>query len=170
MSSFDLEQSLERAGRRLARRPPTTRRRRSDAGQSRLHPAVLAAVRAAALEADRPAMAEVRRRVDRVCRQRGLQSPSRAGLYNALARAEGHVYAIAALPRDARRALHNLAADGSVPGHQLVYACVNHGSLAAVSFAAGLPWLDLHHAARLRGWRPRSRGLLEAILAVRGLR
>ena len=87
-----------------------------------------------------------------------------------MARIDGHVYGIAALPPDARRALHNLGPDGEVPGHQLVFACVNHGSLAAVSFAAGLPWLDLHHASRLRGWPcPGSRRLPDGSV-IRGER
>jgi hypothetical protein len=49
-----------------------------------------------------------------------------------------------------------------------VFYCLNYGSLAAMSFAAGLPWLDLHQARHLRGWRPRSRGLLDAVLRARG--
>jgi hypothetical protein len=85
------------------------------------------------------------------------------------ARIEGHVYDISALPPHVREALYNLAPDGTVPGHQLAFYCFNHGSLAAASYAAGLPWLDLYQAARLRGWRPRSWGLLRAALRARGL-
>jgi non-specific serine/threonine protein kinase len=32
---------------------------------------------------------------------------------------------------------------------------------------AGLPWLDLYQARRARGWRTRSRGLLDAVLRAR---
>ena len=66
--------------------------------------------------------------------------------------------------------LYNLAPDAVVPGAQLVFYCFNYGSLAAMSFAAGLPWLDLRRASRLRGWRSRSRGLLDAVMRVRGIR
>jgi hypothetical protein len=65
--------------------------------------------------------------------------------------------------------LYNLGPTGTVPGHQLAFYCFNYGSLAAVSYAAGLPWLDLHQARRLQGWRPRSRGLLDAVMRVRGI-
>jgi hypothetical protein len=56
-----------------------------------------------------------------------------------------------------------------VPGHQLAFYCFDYGSLAAISFAAGLPWLDLYQARRMRGWRPRSFGLLAAVMRRRGL-
>lgn len=56
-----------------------------------------------------------------------------------------------------------------MPGPQLAFYCLNYGSLAAISYAAGLPWLDLYQAGRLRGWRPRSRGLLDAVLRARGI-
>jgi hypothetical protein len=94
----------------------------------------------------------------------GVRPPSRATVYNSLATIEGHTYRVAALPPEARRAVYNLSADASVPGH-----CFNHGSLAAACFAAGLPWLDLYQASRLPGWRPRSRGLLLAAMRARGL-
>ena len=94
----------------------------------------------------------------------------RASLYNALARIEGHTYAIADLPAPVARALYNLAATGRVPGHQLAFYCFNYGSVPAISFAAGLPWLDLYQARRFRGWRPRSAGLLEAVMRARGIR
>jgi hypothetical protein len=114
-------------------------------------------------------MTAVHRRLAEFCTRQGLRPPSRATLYNVLARIEGHVYDISALPPHVREALYNLAPDGTVPGHQLAFYCFNHGSLAAASYAAGLPWLDLYQAARLRGWRPRSRGLLRAALRARGL-
>jgi hypothetical protein len=56
-----------------------------------------------------------------------------------------------------------------VPGHQLAFYCFNYGSLGAISYAAGLPWLDLYQARRMRGWRPRSFGLLLAVMRRRGL-
>ncbi|HVS12347.1 MAG TPA: hypothetical protein VMV46_00345 [Thermoanaerobaculia bacterium] len=73
------------------------------------------------------------------------------------------------LPAPVRESLYNLSEDGTVPGHQLAFHCFNYGSLQAMSFAAGLPWLALYQAARLPGWRPRSKGLLDAILRTRGI-
>jgi len=114
-------------------------------------------------------MAAIHRRLTDVCVERGVRAPSRASLYNVLARIEGHSYDLSALPPHVREALYNLAPNATVPGHQLVFYCVNYGSFAAVSFAAGLPWLDLHQAWRLRGWRPRSRGLLQAAMRARAI-
>lgn len=112
-------------------------------------------------------MVILQRRIARLCAAEGLKTPARATLYNALNRIEGHSYAISALPPRVVEALYNFAPTGLVPGHQLAFYCLNYGSLAAMSFAAGLPWLDLYQAERLRGWRPRSRGLLTAIMRAR---
>ncbi|HEV8240093.1 MAG TPA: hypothetical protein VGS57_12050 [Thermoanaerobaculia bacterium] len=76
-------------------------------------------------------------------------------------------YSIAGLPAAVRATLYNLSDTGEVPGHQLAFYCFNYGGLEAMSFAAGLPWLALYQAARMRGWRPRSRGLLAAVLDAR---
>jgi hypothetical protein len=102
------------------------------------------------------------------CARRGLPAPARATLYACLGRVEPHRYRVAELPAAARRSLYNLGARARVPGHQLAFYCFNYGDLEAMSFAAGLPWLDLYQAARLGGWRPRSRGLLASVLGVRG--
>lgn len=165
---FSIDESQRRARARLGRSP--TRRRRSDAGRSRLPAEVLAQLHPAALAHDRPPMKGLRRRVEQVCADLGLRPPARASLYNTLARFEGHTYVVSTLPLSAREALYNLAPGARVPGHQLVFHCLNYGSLAALSFAAGLPWLDLYQARLLRGWRPRSRGLLTAVLRARGMR
>jgi hypothetical protein len=154
--------------RRLAR--TSTRRRRSDAGRSRLHPRLLAEIRSSLLGPDRPSITAVVRRASDRSRQLGLRPPSRASVYNLLPRIPGHTYRIQALPLRVRDSLYNLPPDGSIPGPQLVFYCFNYGSLAAVSYAAGLPWLDLFQATRLRGWRARSRGLLDAVIRARGMR
>lgn len=112
-------------------------------------------------------MTAVHRRLAAFARERGWRPPARATLYAALAGLEGSRHDLAELPAPVRAALYNLAPGTTVPGHQVAFYCFNYGSLAAVSFAAGLPWLDLHQAARSRGWRPRSRGLLLAALAAR---
>ena len=165
---FDILDSQRRAQQRLTR--TSTRRRRSDAGHSRLRPPVLAELRAAALGMDRPRLSAIQRRLARVCVRHGLKMPSRASVYNTISRIEGHEYEVSALPAGVREGLYNLSANSSVPGRQLVFYCFNYGSVAAASYAAGLPWLDLYQAERLRGWRPRSLGLLRAVMAVRGIR
>ena len=114
-------------------------------------------------------MAALQRLVSERCLSAGLKPPARASLYNGLARLDGHIYTVATLPRPVVEALYNIAPDGRVPGHQLAFYCFNHGSLSAISYAAGLPWLDLYQARRMRGWRPRSFGLLQAVMRRRGL-
>jgi hypothetical protein len=162
---FDLRKSQHDAAVRLRR--ASRRRRRADAGRSRLPAPVLAHLRSLLLGHERPSMAEVRRDLGAWCARRQLRAASRATLYNVLPGIRGHAYRVSDLPAAARHALYNLGPDARVPGHQVVFYCLNYGSLAAVSYAAALPWLDLFQAARLRGWRPRSRGLLTAILRAR---
>jgi len=165
---FDLSQSQRRARERLGR--PSARRRRSDAGRSRLRPELLAELRAQVMTAQRPSMTAVHRRLAALARERGWRPPARATLYAALPGLEGSRFEVAELPQPVQAALYNLTPDATVPGHQVAFYCFNYGSVAAASFAAGLPWLDLHQASRARGWRPRSRGLLLAALAAREAR
>jgi hypothetical protein len=111
----------------------------------------------------------VLRDLDAFCQSSGHRTPARATVYKFLARCDGHIYLAADLPEAVRRALYNLAPDAEVPGHQLAFYCFNYGGLEAISFASGLPWLDLYQAARVRGWRPKSLGLLKAAMRVRGI-
>lgn len=108
-------------------------------------------------------------RLGRFCRAKGLKPPARATIYQAMTRTPPRAHAVADLPEAVQQALYNLRGAEEVPGHQLAFYCLNYGDLAAISFAAGLPWLALYQAARLPGWRPRSRGLLEAVLGTRGI-
>jgi len=101
------------------------------------------------------------------CERRGLTAPSRATTYKLLARLPVPTYRVADLPAAVQSALYNLQPESRVPAHQLVFYCVNYGDLEAVSFAAGLPWLAIYQALRMRGYRPRSRGLLEAVARAR---
>jgi hypothetical protein len=101
------------------------------------------------------------------CHHKSLPCPSRASVYKLLDRIDGHSYRMSELPPAVRAALYNLGPDAIVPGHQVAFYCFNYGDLSAVSFASGMPWLDLRQAARLRGWRPKSRGLLEAVCRIR---
>ncbi len=163
---LDIQESQRRAKARLGR--ASRRHRRADAGRSRLPAPVLAVVRQAALGPRRPSMITLRRRVAELCAASGLKPPARATVYNAFDRLEPRCYRVSTLPPHAVEALYNLAPDTVVPGPQLAFYCFNYGSLAAVSFAAGLPWLDLYQARLLRGWRPRSRGLFDAVMHARG--
>jgi hypothetical protein len=110
-------------------------------------------------------LAELQRR----CRELGQAAPSRATLYHWMERLDVHRYAAPSLPAAIRRLLYNLADDAEVPGPQLALYCFNYGGIRELSFGAGLPWIDLYQAARLRAFRPRSRGLLEAVLRARGI-
>ena len=74
-----------------------------------------------------------------------------------------------------REAMYNLSSDdgGDAPrtvgGDHIAFYAFNYGSPRALSFAAGLPWLCLVRAAGRRGWRPKSRALLRAVMKYRGL-
>ena len=116
---------------------------------------------------ERPHLASLLDELDRFCRDQRLPRPSRSSVYKLFDRLDGHHYQTRELPPAVRSALYNLAPDAVVPGHQIAFYCFNYGDLSAICFASGMPWIDLHQAARLRGWRPKSRGLLEAACRVR---
>jgi hypothetical protein len=118
---------------------------------------------------ERPPVREVIEALAEFCAERGLAAPARATIYQAMARTPARSYPVGELPATVRETLYNLSELGTVPGHQLTFHCFNYGSLQAMSFAAGLPWLALYQAARLPGWRPRSKGLLDATLRTRGI-
>jgi hypothetical protein len=126
-------------------------------------------LRAALLGQERPPIAAVLRRLRSFCASRALRPPARATIYAWLESVAVPAYAIEELPAAVRETLYNLPETGEVPGPQLAFHCFNFGNLGAMSFAAGLPWLTLHQAARSRGWRRGSRGALEAVLLVRGI-
>lgn len=170
MSLFDLAATLGRAEARLKGAGPSRGRRpRSDRGTSRIDPRTLALLADAAGGYDRPRIAELLSAVDQGCRRDGLKCPSRASIYKLLATLPTPTYKVAELPPAVRNAMYNLTAESEVPGHQVAFYCFNYGDLAAVSFAAGLPWLAMYQAGRLPGFRPRSRGLFEAVMRARGL-
>lgn len=167
MSAFDLGHAQERAQARLGRVSATGRRVRSDRGNLRIDARVVRRIEQLLLGHERPPMTWLTREIVAVCAREGWSTPSRATIYKILARAEGHGYAIERLPAAVRRCLYNLPETGVIPGRQLAFYCFNYGDLEAVTFAATLPWLDLYQAAQVRGWRPRSRGLLRAVRRVR---
>ena len=118
---------------------------------------------------DRPGMFNLLLSLAEQCRREGLRAPSRASVYKLLPTLPTPRYKVADLPPSVRAALYNLTDDSEVPSHQLAFYCFNYGDLAAISFAAGLPWLALYQAARMPGYRSRSRGLVEAVVRARGI-
>ena len=171
MSAFDIQASLDRAGRRLGATGARAsgRRSRSDRGVSRILPDTLAIVREATSGYNRPPMADLRKEIAGLSQRAGLRPPSRATVYKLLAALPTPTHRVAGLPAAVRTALYNLGPDSDVPAHQVAFYCFNYGDLAAISFASGLPWLALYQAARMRGHRDRSRGLLEAVAHARGI-
>lgn len=144
-----------------------SRRPRRDRGRSRLPAELYSKLEELLQGQERPPVRAILQRLEEYCSDHDFDVPARATIYQAMARAPAREYPVQELPAAVQQSLYNLAQDGSVPGHQLAFHCLNYGSTAAVSFAAGLPWLALYQAARLPGWRRRSRGLLEAILKAR---
>ncbi len=168
MQPFDLTRSVTEAELRLpAVGAGTARKLRTDAGQSRLPAAVADVLTAILHRQERPPMHELLRELAEACRRLGQPMPARATIYRFMGHCAPRQYRIAELPEAVRRCLYNLDPSGTVPGHQLAFYAFHYGSVRAISFAAGLPWLDLYQADRMRGWRPTSHGLLRAVLRRR---
>lgn len=168
MSVFELEKSFERAERRLGGKSrKSTRRPRSDRGKSRLDPAVIDCLARLTGGQERPRMKVLLRELAAECDSHGLEAPSRASVYKLLASLPVATRRVADLPPAVQDALYNLDPATAVPEHQVAFYCFNYGAIAAVSFAAGLPWLALYQALRLPGYRARSRGLVEAVARAR---
>ena len=166
MSILDLNKSIKIAELRLITRAG---RSRSDLGATRLPAVVVGELRRQLHGFERPKITDVLVSIAAFCARRGVPPPSRATIYNFVARCPAHVYSIGELPAHVRQALYNLDPAGKVPGHQLAFYAFQYGDTRAASFAAGLPWLDLFQADRMRGWRPRSHGLLRAVLRRRAI-
>jgi len=143
------------------------RKRRSDQGHMRMNRNVEVYLRNLLLGHERPSMKSILQKLSEYCTRHYIKCPSRATVYKFMARTQGHEYEISSLPEYVQAALYNLSPDSRVPGHQLAFYCFNYGNLQALSFASGLPWLDLYQAARMRGFRPASRGLLDAVMRTR---
>jgi hypothetical protein len=168
MSLFDLEASFRKAEKRLGEQAQQ-RRKRSDYGMFRTPEAVMAELERVLGGQEYPGMTNALKELREVCAAQGLRCPSRSTVYKYMQHYRGRGWAIASLPPAVRAALYNLPGDGEVPGEQLAFYCFNYGDLRAVQYAAGLPWLPLYRAYRMRGWRPQSRGLLRAALVARGI-
>ncbi len=170
MCPFDLAESMSRAQRRFGSKPPLPgRKHRSDRGVSRLDPEVIECVARSLSGHERPRMRETIELIGECCRAKGLQPPSRATIYKLMVSLPGIAYRVGDLPDHVQDALYNLAPESRVPGRQVAYYCFNYGNLRAMSFAAGLPWLALYQALRLRGYHQKSRGPIEAAAMTRGI-
>ena len=169
MSIFDIEVSQARARQRLQSVPRGGRRPRADRGQLRIDPRVLGVLAEATAGYERPPMTAILMDVNEGCRRLHLGPPSRASIYKLLATLPTPTYRLAELPPAVQNALYNLGPDSDVPAHQVAFYCFNYGTVEAMSFAAGLPWLALYQALRTPGHRPKSRGLLEAVAVARGV-
>jgi hypothetical protein len=168
-SPFDLAQALERAARH--KQPPRRgRKARSDRGVSRMDPRAQRALLALASGVEKPASSALVAEARALCERIGAAPPSRATIYNFIAGVRTPERLVADLPLAVQDALYNLERDSSVPESQIAFYCFNYGGLEAMSFAAGLPWLALYQAERMRGWRPKSRGALEAVVRARRAR
>jgi hypothetical protein len=171
MPAFDLTKAFTRAKERFGPNEgdPRARRSRSDRGRSRLPDPLLEFLNKALSGMDRPRFAEFEAAVARFSEEHGFSRPSKATLYHYLAIAPLSVFEFGSLPLSVRRSLYNLSDGSRVPAHQVVFAAFNYGDIGAISFAAGLPWLALYQADRMRGWRPKSHALLRAVMKGRGL-
>lgn len=166
MSAFNWSQSVQQGQRRLAKR---TRAPRSDQEKSRFPQRVEAELQRLLAGPERPALAALARSLRATCERWGEPVPSRATVYNAIARARSQRYAVAQLPQAVQRTLLNLDAS-ELAGEQVVFFAFNYGTAEAISFASGLPWLCLLRAEQLPGFRPKSRALLRAVMHYRGIR
>lgn len=112
-------------------------------------------------------MAKILVQIGERCLREGVEPPSRATVYKLLKSLPTSLLRVAHVPPQVRRALYNLGSESDVPAHQVAFYCFNYDDLAAVSFAAGLPWLAIHQCLQLPGYRVRSRGLVRAVARVR---
>lgn len=165
VSELNIDHALLRAHQRFG----SARKARSDRGAARIDARAEAKLQQLLRTQERPSFSEVARQLRLFCRAQRVPAPSRASIYNAVERAPMPFYAASTLPDALRQALYNLApeSDMIVPGDQLVFHAFNYGTLAAISFASALPWLCLARASRRRGWRPKSKSLLESVKLYR---
>ena len=168
-SPFNLTDSLERARQRLGSGEPGLRKKRSDLGKFRLPEAVTDELRRLLSGQEYPVVRKVLKQLQKSSYRLGQKCPSRATVYKFMRQDPGRTYRLSELPPAVSAAVYNQHPAASIPGAQLAFYCFNYGDLSAAQFAAALPWLPLYQAARMRGWRPKSRGLLRAVNAARGI-
>lgn len=169
MSIINLQESFKKAKERIAstNEPLHGPSRRADAGSFRMEDKVQQKLFSLLSGQEKPPFAWILSELKSFCSNSNLRCPTRATIYTFMARGPAHLYPVSGLPEAVRACLYNLDDTVEVPGHQLAFYAFHYGSTRAVSFAAGLPWLDLYQAHRLPGWRPKTRALMEAVLHVR---
>jgi len=167
-SLFNVENAVNSAFNRIGD-GKRLRKVRTDSGGSRMTAPVRAFLEKELSGFERPSMQELLQRLALFCRKNSQTAPSRITVYRFIEKVAAPRYQIADLPGDVREALYNLDTGGEVPGGQLVFYCFNYGSIRAISFASGLPWICLYQADRMSGHRPQARSLLEAIMKTRGI-
>lgn len=161
----DLAASQRRALARLGP-APVKRKPRSDRGRSRFPAEVVDEVaRLATVEGLPPGA--VWDRVRDFCTRRGHAAPSRASVYQLLRMSPLGSFDRERLPSHVVAALYNLDGVSRIPAEQVAFYCFNYGDHAAMSYASALPTSVLVRALALRGWRPMSRAVAEAVLRVR---
>jgi hypothetical protein len=79
-------------------------------------------------------MREVQRAITEFCRERRERAPSRATVYNVLARARTMDRRAGDLPDAVRRVLYNLDDESRVPDAQVAFYCFNYGDQRAISW------------------------------------
>ena len=160
---------MARAERRLGSSSAAKRGSRSDRGSNRLPGELERLLAHLANQQERPPMKKVLETLAATADEGGLRMPSRTTIYRYFATVAPPALQTSSLPQAVRDALYNLDGTARVPSPQVVFYCFNYGTPGAMSFAAGLPWLALYQARRIRGWRGRSRALLEAVMRNRGI-
>lgn len=118
---------------------------------------------------ERPKFQSLLQALREFCKAQDIRFPSRASVYAFQDIANVPAYSGPDLPGSVRSALYNLDPQARIPGPQVAFYCYNYGDTAAMSFASGLPWLVLYQAARIPGYRPKSFGLLRAVLYYRNI-
>ncbi len=140
--------------------------KRTDKGTTRFSPRVEAELQRLLSTTEKPSLLRVERQLRDTCKQWGESPPSRPSIYNAVKRAQPPVYRVAELPKPVQETLLNLN-NPEIDGAQLAFYAFNYGSPEALCFASGLPWICLLRASEMRGHRPKSYSLLQAVLAFR---
>jgi hypothetical protein len=166
----NIQETLEKAQKRLGSSTTVSlRKRRSDRGKSRMPSALIKKINTLISARERPRMRTLLAEIKKFCIKHKFPVPTRATIYSYIKKAPVPLYHPDQLPEQVKASLYNLDLNTPVPGHQLAFYCFNYGDLKATSYAAGLPWLPLYQAAHMRGFRPKSRGLLQAVLHKRGI-
>src|SRR5262245_12288265 len=112
--SFDIASSLTAARARLGRSPQ--RRKRVDAGRSRLTAAARRLLDELLAAQEKPQMRQLLPQLEAACAREKTRAPSRAAVYGYLANASVPSYHVGELPEHVRALLYNLDDGADIPG------------------------------------------------------